>query len=390
MTMAPDLEELARELVDVRRDIHQHPELAFDEHRTADLVAEKLASWGLEVHRGLAKTGVVGTLRAGSSNQAIALRADMDALPIHEANQFDHRSDYDGKMHACGHDGHSTMLLGAAKVLSQTKNFDGVVHFIFQPAEEGGGGGRVMIEEGLFDMFPAEQVYGMHNMPGIPAGTFAMRPGPIMASYDSFDITVRGKGTHAAMPHLGIDPIMVASELVSALQSIVSRSVNPMDQAVLSVTKIHAGDAYNVIPEEVHIAGCTRSFSPRVQELLEQNMGRVIEGVTAAHGATFDFNYQHGYPATVNTEDGVTAAAGAAIDVVGDGKVDTDTPPLMGSEDFAFMLQERPGSYIFIGNGVGDGPGGCMVHNPSYDFNDDIAITGVRYWARLVERELPA
>jgi len=385
--MTLNLDDLGQELLEIRHDIHRHPELAFDEHRTSDVVADKLASWGIEVHRGLARTGVVGTLRAGSSNRAIALRADMDALPIHEANQFEHRSENDGLMHACGHDGHTTMLLGAAKLLAQERRFDGVVHFIFQPAEENEGGGRVMIEEGLFDLFPAEQVYGMHNMPGIPAGSFAMRTGPIMAAFDSFDITLRGKGTHAAMPHLGIDPMPVAAEVVTALQTIVSRSVNPLENAVLSVTQFHGGDAYNVIPEQVKLAGCTRSFLPHVQDQIEQTMGRVISGIAAAHGATFDFDYRRGYPPTINTDDGVAAAAAAAADVVGIDNVNTETPPLMGSEDFAFMLQERPGSYIFIGNG--DGEGSCMVHNPGYDFNDQIALTGVQYWTRLVERELP-
>jgi hippurate hydrolase len=338
--MTLNLDDLGLELLEIRHDIHRHPELAFDEHRTSDVVADKLASWGIEVHRGLARTGVVGTLRAGSSNRAIALRADMDALPIHEANQFEHRSENDGLMHACGHDGHTTMLLGAAKLLAQERRFDGVVHFIFQPAEENEGGGRVMIEEGLFDLFPAEQVYGMHNMPGIPAGSFAMRTGPIMAAFDSFDITLRGKGTHAAMPHLGIDPMPVAAEVVTALQTIVSRSVNPLENAVLSVTQFHGGDAYNVIPEQVKLAGCTRSFLPHVQDQIEQTMGRVISGIAAAHGATFDFDYRRGYPPTINTDQGVAAAAAAAADVVGIDNVNTETPPLMGSEDFAFMLQE--------------------------------------------------
>ncbi|NQV22115.1 MAG: amidohydrolase [Rhodospirillales bacterium] len=385
--MTTGLDALEQELIEIRRDIHRHPEVAFDEFRTSDIVAKQLGDWGIEVHRGLARTGVVGTLRAGTSNRAIGLRADMDALPIQEANRFDHRSVYDGKMHACGHDGPTTMLLGAAKVLAESRNFDGVVHFIFQPAEENEGGGRVMIEEGLFDLFPVEQVYGMHNMPGIPAGSFAMRTGPIMAAFDSFDIILRGKGTHAAMPHLGIDPVVIAAELVTALQTIVSRSVNPLENAVVSVTQFHGGEAYNVIPEEIRLAGCTRSFLPPIQEQIEQTMGRIVSGIAAAHGATFDFDYRRGYPPTINTEEEVAAAAAAAIDVAGAGNVDTDTPPLMGSEDFAFMLQERPGSYIFIGNGNREGT--CMVHNPGYDFNDEIIIAGVSYWTRLVERGLP-
>lgn len=385
--MTSDLDALEQELIEIRRDIHRHPELAFDEFRTSDIVAKQLGDLGIEVHRGLARTGVVGTLRAGTSNRAIGLRADMDALPIQEANRFDHRSVYDGKMHACGHDGHTTMLLGAAKVLAESRNFDGVVHFIFQPAEENEGGSKVMIEEGLFDLFPAEQVYGMHNMPGIPAGSFAMRTGPIMAAYDSFDIILRGNGTHAAMPHLGIDSVVIAAELVTALQTIVSRSINPLENAVVSVTQFHGGNAYNVIPEEVSLAGCTRSFLPHIQEQIEQTMRRIVSGIAAAHGATFDIDYRRGYPPTINTEEGVVAAAAAATDVAGADNVDTNTPPLMGSEDFAFMLQERPGSYIFIGNGNREGS--CMVHNPGYDFNDEIITTGVKYWTRLVERGLP-
>lgn len=388
--MTNGLDALEQELTEIRHDIHSHPEIAFDEFRTSDIVAEKLGAWGIEVHRGLARTGVVGTLRAGTSNRAIGLRADMDALPIQEANQFDHRSVNDGKMHACGHDGHTTMLLGAAKVLAESRNFDGVVHFIFQPAEENEGGGRVMIEDGLFDLFPAEQVYGMHNMPGIPAGSFAMRPGPIMAAFDSFDITLRGRGTHAAMPHLGIDPVVIAAEMVTALQTVVSRTVNPIENAVLSVTQFHGGDAYNVVPDAVKLSGCTRSFLPHIQDQIERNMGRIISGLAAAHGATVDFDYRRGYPPTINTEEGIAAASAAAIDVAGADNVVTDTPPLMGSEDFAFMLQERPGSYIFIGNGDGEGDGSCMVHNPGYDFNDKITTTGVQYWTRLVERELPS
>jgi hippurate hydrolase len=386
--MTDGLGALEQELVEIRRDIHRHPEIAFEENRTSDLVAGKLQAWGLEVHRGLARTGVVGTLRSGRSNRAIALRADMDALPIHEANQFDHRSVHDGKMHACGHDGHTTMLLGAARVLAESLKFDGVVHFIFQPAEENAGGAGVMIKDGLFDLFPAEHVYGMHNMPGISAGSFAMRPGPIMAAFDSFDITIGGQGTHAAMPHMGIDPVVVAAEVVTALQTIVSRSVNPLEGAVVSVTQFQGGNTYNVVPDAVKMGGCTRSFLPKVQDQIEQAMGRIVSGIAAAHGGTFDFDYRRGYPPTINTEEGVAAAAAAAMDIVGPDNVVTDTPPLMGSEDFAFMLQERPGSYIFIGNG--DGEGNCMVHNPGYDFNDQIITTGVQYWTRLVERELPA
>ncbi len=379
---------IVEELTAWRRDIHQHPELAFEETRTAEFVAKKLEEFGLKVHRGLAKTGVVGTLKAGKSSRAIGLRADLDALPMQEANEFDHKSKIDGKMHACGHDGHTIMLLGAAQELAKNPNFDGTVHFIFQPAEENFGGGEVMVKDGLFDLFPVELVFGMHNMPGIPAGTFAMRKGPIMAAYDRFNIKVTGVGAHGAMPHMGVDPVVVAAEIVMALQTIVSRNVPPLENAVISTTMINGGHAYNVIPEEVTLAGGVRTFKPKTQAMVARRMKEVADGICSAHGASCSFEYEHGYPATINTDDAVEATAAAASSVVGAENVDTDVMPVMGSEDFAFMLQEKPGAYIFIGNGKGDGV--CMVHNPLYDFNDEILATGVRYWVNLAEQQLPS
>ena len=373
-----------------RHDIHRHPELAFEEQRTADFVAAKLADWGIEVHRGLAETGVVGVLQGqGSDGRAIGLRADMDALPIAELNDFGYKSRNDGKMHACGHDGHTAMLLGAAKYLAETRNFDGTVCFIFQPAEEMAGGGRVMVEEGLFDSFPVEAVYGLHNMPGIPLGEIAMRAGPAMAASDLIEITVRGRGTHAAFPHLGIDPVVAAAQIVTALQAIVSRGTDPLESGVVSVTQILGGDTWNVIPEHVVLRGTVRSLKAEVRDRLEAEIARVAGHVAAAHGATAEVDYRRGYPSVVNTEANTALAAAVAAEVVGGDKVATEAPPLMGAEDFAYMLQERPGCYIWLGNGGADSPGGCALHNPHYDFNDQAAIIGASYWARLVETALP-
>lgn len=380
------IESYRDELTAIRRDIHMHPELAYEETRTADVVAEQLESFGIEIHRGLATTGVVGTLKAGTANKSIALRADMDALPIQESNDFGHKSVHDMKMHACGHDGHTTMLLGAAKYLSETRDFDGIVHFIFQPAEEGAGGARVMIEEGLFDKFPITAVYGMHNWPGLAVGKFAMRSGPIMAAADTFDIVLTGHGTHAAMPHTGIDPVPIGAQIVTALQTLVSRTADPLDSAVLSVTQFQAGDAYNVIPETATLRGGVRTLRVDTRKRMEADMERVVSGICDAHGAHYDFTYTRGYPPTVNAEEETENAAAAAIDVVGADNVQTDIAPVMGSEDFAYMLQEKPGCYIFIGNG--DGEGTCMVHNPGYDFNDEVLPIGARYWSRLVETQL--
>ena len=365
-----------------RRDIHAHPETAFEEHRTAEVVAGKLAEFGLEVHRGLAGTGVVGTLSAGSGRRAIGLRADMDALDILEANDVAHRSCHDGKMHACGHDGHTTMLLGAARYLAENPNFDGTVHFIFQPAEENEGGGRVMVEEGLFDKFPVEAVYGMHNWPGIPVGQFGVTAGPLMAAFDVFELTISGRGSHAAMPHQGIDPVTVAAHVITALQTITSRNTNPVDAAVVSITQIHAGDTWNVIPNAVMLRGTCRAFTDAVQDGLEPAIRRIADGVCAAFGATMALSYERRYPAAE-----AEVAASAAAAVAGVAQVDRQPTPSMGSEDFAFMLQARPGCYVWIGNGPGEG--GCMLHNPHYDFNDDVLPIGASYWARLVETALP-
>ncbi len=370
-----------------RRDIHAHPETAFEEHRTADVVAAKLAEFGIPVTRGIAGTGVVGTIKAGSGTRAIGLRADMDALHIHEKNGFEHRSQNAGRMHACGHDGHTTMLLGAAKYLAETRNFDGTVHVIFQPAEENEGGGRVMVEEGLFERFPVEAVYGMHNWPGMPVGQFGVMKGPMMASFDIFELTVTGVGCHAAMPQRGVDPVVVAAEIIGALQTIASRSVNPLDAAVVSVTQIHAGDTWNVIPEEVVLRGTTRTFKPEVQDLVEAGIRRRAEGIAAAHGCTVAMRYERRYPATVNSAAETEIAADTLAELVGASNVQRELQPTMGSEDFAFMLQAKPGCYVWIGNGPGDG--GCMLHNPSYDFNDEVLPIGASYWARLVERSLP-
>ena len=369
-----------------RRDIHAHPELGFEEERTAAIVAEKLESFGIEVHRGLAKTGVVGVLEGGPGTGAIALRADMDALPILEAGDAPHRSTSDGTMHACGHDGHTTMLLGAAQYLAETRNFAGTVYFVFQPAEEGLGGGEAMVSEGLFERFPAQAVYGMHNWPGLAAGEIAVRSGPMMAACDEFTIAVEGTGAHGAMPHLGHDSVVAAAQIVTALQSIVARNVDPLEAGVVSVTKIHGGDAFNVIPQAVELAGTVRTFKPQVRDLIAAGIGRIAESTAEALGARATVNLEGRFPATVNTADETDRAEAAAAKVVGVERVHRDLAPCMGSEDFAYMLQARPGSYVWIGNGAG--AGGCFLHNPGYDFNDEILPVGASYWATLVEREL--
>ena len=387
MAVKEEIVAFADEMRAWRRDIHAHPEIAFDEVRTSDIVAEKLESFGIDVHRGLAKTGVVGTLAVGNSNRAIGLRADLDALDIHEENTFDHVSTNPGKMHACGHDGHTAMLLGASKYLSETRQFNGTVQFIFQPAEENEAGGRVMCEDGLFELFPVEAVYGMHNQPGLPLGKFGVRVGPSMASADMFDIQISGKGSHAAHPHQGADPIVTGAEIVTALQRVVSRSANPIEATVISVTQFHAGTNTNVIPETANIKGTCRALSRSVQDMIEARMEQVAKGIAAAHGLTADFTYDRRYPVLVNTQDETLKAIKAAQSVVGEENVATDHPPTMGSEDFAWMLLERPGCYIRVGNGEGE-DGGCVVHNPLYDFNDDAAVYGASYWAELVEQEL--
>lgn len=378
----------AEDLTEWRRHIHAHPETAFEEHETAEFVAARLGDFGISVHRGLGGTGVVGTLKAGTGNRAIGLRADLDALDLTEMNEFAHRSVHDGKMHACGHDGHTVMLLGAARYLAETQGFDGTVHFIFQPAEENEAGGRRMIADGLFERFPVEGVYGMHNMPGIEVGKIAMRAGPMMASADFFFITVTGVGAHGAFPHSGIDPIPIAAEIVLALQSIVSRNADPMLSAVLSVTQFHGGHTNNVIPETVTLSGTTRAFKPEIQDLFERRIAEVAKGIAAAHGARAEVRYDRRYMPTINTPEETEFAAAAAAKVVGEANVLRHLPPVMGAEDFGWMLKERPGCYVWIGNGKEKG--GCMVHNPRYDFNDEILPIGASYWARLVEDLLPA
>ncbi len=386
MNTIKELEDLQKEMQTWRRDIHAHPEIAFEEHRTAQVVAEKLESFGIEVETGIAGTGVVGTLKKGTGNRSIGLRADLDALLINEANEFEHKSKNPGKMHACGHDGHTVMLLGAAKYLAEQGNFDGTVNFIFQPAEENEGGGKAMIEDGLFDKYPVESVFGMHNIPGMPVASFAIKPGPIMAAFDIFNVKIVGKGGHAAMPQTTIDPIIVGTKIIDAYQSIVSRYIDPQDPVVLSVTQFHAGDAYNVIPNEVEIKGCTRCFSPKVQKQLEDQMKQITKSICDAYGATYEFEFEHRYPATINSEEEAEIAGRVAQTLVGEDRVNLSPQAAMGSEDFAYMLQEKPGSYIWIGNG--DGEGTCMIHNPGYDFNDEILPIGATYWVKMAEEIL--
>ncbi|MBC7916977.1 MAG: amidohydrolase [Rhodoferax sp.] len=374
----------------VRRDLHAHPELCFEENRTADIVAAKLAEWGIEFHRGLGTTGVVGIVKAGTSDKAIGLRADMDALPMQEVNTFAHTSRHAGKMHACGHDGHTAMLLAAAQHLAKHRNFDGTVYLIFQPAEEGGGGAREMIKEGLFEKFPMEAVFGMHNWPGAKAGQFAVSPGPVMASSNEFKIILRGKGGHAAMPHNTVDPIPAACQLVLALQTIVSRNTKPIDAAVVSVTMVHAGEATNVVPNSVELQGTVRTFSVAVLDMIEQRMREVSSNTAAAFGVQCEFEFVRNYPPTINSAIEAEFARKVMVGIVGEANVSAQEPT-MGAEDFAYMLMAKPGCYAFIANGEGDhreighGGGPCMLHNPSYDFNDELIPLGATYWVRLAE-----
>ena len=372
-----------------RRDLHMHPETAFEELRTSDFVAGKLAEFGYEVHRGLAGTGVVGTLRGTKpdNGRAIGLRADMDALNMEEMNSFSHRSQLKGKMHGCGHDGHITMLLGAARYLAETRNFAGKIYLIFQPAEEGAGGGRRMVEDGLFEKFPVEAVYGMHNMPGIPVGSFGTRAGAILTAMDLFEIRVDGVGTHAATPELGVDPIVVASQIVLGLQALVSRELNPLVSVVLTITEFRAGTgALNNVPDHATLRGTARILNPEVRDSIEGRVRRITEGIAHAHRARVDIKYWQNYPPLVTDPEHTKFAVGIAEEVAGKGKVDANYPPNMASEDFSFMLQEKPGAYVFIGNGPEDN--GRILHNPLYDFNDEILPIGASYWARLVETSM--
>ncbi len=395
MRLAEGIVDLQAEIQAIRRDIHAHPELCFAEHRTAAIVADKLKAWGLAVHTGLGGTGVVGTLRRGTSTRAVGLRADMDALPLQEHNSFEHASTYQGRMHACGHDGHTAMLLAGARWLSLHGGFDGIVHFIFQPAEEGGAGAQKMIDDGLFTRFPCEAVFGMHNWPGAAVGTFSTTPGPMMASSNEFEVTLRGKGAHAALPQNGIDPVLVATHLVQAFQSIITRNKKPIDAAVLSVTEIHAGDATNIIPDSAIVRGTVRTFTVETLDLIETRMRELSEQLPLAFGATGSLHFHRNYPPTINHPGQAAFAASVMRELVGDDQVNDQCEPTMGAEDFAFMLQAKPGCYVFIGNGdgthreSGHGMGPCMLHNPSYDFNDELIPLGGSFWVRLAQRFLP-
>ena len=386
MTVIDQIREFADELTEFRRDIHAHPELGYHEERTADRVARQFAAYGVEVHRGLAKTGVVGTLRRGNSTRSVGLRAEFDALPIVERNKFAHRSRHDGRMHACGHDGHATMLLGAARQLAAAGTFDGAVHFIFQPAEEGGGGAEIMIKEGLFEQFPCDAVFGMHNMPGLAAGKFSIRPGPMMAGAAFFDIAIDGVGGHGAMPESAVDPVVVASQIAVAMQTIVSRNIRPFDPAVVSVTQIHAGDAYNVIPARAMMHGTARGFTPETMRLIGERIAKLASSIAAGFGASATTDYKIIYPPLVNHAAEARYIADVAADLVGEDNIARDGTQLMASEDFSFMLNARPGAFIYIGNG--DGEGSCEVHNPNYDFNDAILPLGAALWVKLVEKRL--
>ena len=386
MTLVKNLKQLHAEMRKWRQHLHQFPETAFEETQTAAFISEKLTSFGLDVHQGLGRTGVVATLSAGNSKKKIALRADMDALFIQEQNIFSHASCHDGKMHACGHDGHSAMLLGAASYLSKNRHFDGTVYFIFQPAEEGRAGAKQMINDGLFDQFPADCVFGMHNFPDIPVGHFAVKTGAMMASSDSFEIIITGKATHAAIPHLGCDPIVVAAQLINSLQTIVSRNIDPADCAVLSITQIHAGNTWNAIPESVVLRGTFRSFNENVKTLIVDKMTQLVNSICTGFDVSvkIQFNPENeGYPVTFNTQAETAIALKAAQAVAGDTCVNQNPTPSMGAEDFSFMLQEKPGCYIWIGNGSSENS--CLLHNPHYDFNDEILPVGAAYWVKLVE-----
>ena len=390
MSSVDSIRKYHAELTALRRDIHAHPELAFEESRTSTLVAERLKSWGIEVHTGLAKTGVVGVIAGKKSGaRAVGLRADMDCLPIEETGNVPYRSLSAGKMHACGHDGHTTMLLGAARYLAETRNFSGTAYVIFQPAEEGGGGGEVMIKEGLFKRFPAAEVYAVHNYPGLPAGKIAVRAGPVMAATDEIQIIVRGKGGHAAFPHLAVDPVVVSAQVIGALQTIASRGVDPVDAVVVSICSLQTSQvgAFNVIPDSVKMIGTVRTFRPATRDFAEQRLRLICSKTAEALGGSAEVQYMRGYPATVNSPREAQFAARVGERVFGAGNVVTDFDPVMGGEDFSYMLQERPGAYVFLGQG--GGPGACFLHNPSYDFNDAVIPLGAGYLAALVEESLP-
>ncbi len=379
------------ELTAFRRDLHAHPEIAFEENRTSDAVVSALGSWGIETNRGLARTGVIGVIRgrASSSGRSVGLRADMDCLPMHEAGSVPYKSVNAGRMHACGHDGHTTMLLGAARYLNETRNFDGTVHLIFQPAEERGGGGGVMVREGLFDKFPMDEVYALHNWPMMPPGTMAVRPGPMMAATDEIEISIQGKGGHGAMPHLAVDPVVVAAHVITALQTIASRNVSPVDAVVVSVCSMTTSQVgvHNVIPNAVDLVGTVRTFRPETRALAENRVREITSNIAQAFGATAKITYKQGYPATVNSAREAEFAAQVGERIFGKGNVAREFDPTMGGEDFAFLLQEKPGAYVFLGQGGGEL--GCLLHNPNYDFNDAVIPLGAGYLAALAEAALP-
>ncbi len=380
----------AASIAAVRRDIHAHPELCFQEQRTADVIAKQLTDWGIPIHRGMGTTGVVAILKNGTSSRAVGLRADIDALPMTEHNTFAHASQHKGKMHACGHDGHTAMLLAAAKHLSKHRNYDGTVYLVFQPAEEGGGGAREMIKDGLFEKFPMEAIFGAHNWPGMAVGQFAVKSGPCFASSNEFKITIHGKGAHAAMPNNGIDPVPVACQLVQAFQTIITRNKRPIDTGVISVTMIHAGEATNVVPDSCVIQGTVRTFTNEVLQMIEERMALIAEHTAAAFGATCEFAFKRNYPPTINHTAETAFARRLMSDIVGADNVH-EFEPTMGAEDFSFFLQKIPGAYFLIGNGDGShrigghGLGPCMLHNPSYDFNDDLIPLGATCWVRMAE-----
>ncbi|MGR4870383.1 M20 aminoacylase family protein [Variovorax sp. LARHSF232] len=393
MKLIDSLVDQASGIAALRREIHAHPELCFEEVRTADLVAAKLTEWGIPIHRGMGTTGVVGIVKNGTSTRAVGLRADMDALPVTELNTFAHASTIKGKMHACGHDGHTAMLLAAAQHLARHRNFDGTVYLVFQPAEEGGGGAREMIKDGLFDQFPMEAVFGMHNWPGMEAGQFAVSPGPVMASSNQFHITIRGKGGHAALPHTSIDPVPIGAEMVMAFQTILTRNMKPTESGVISTTMFHAGEAPTVTPDNCELKGTVRTFTLEVLDLIEKRMKEIAEGICAAHGAKCDFNFVRTYPPTINTEAEANFARRVMAGIVGEDNV-LRQDGAMTAEDFSFMLQAKPGAYAWIGNGDGmhrdmhHGAGPCTLHNASYDFNDGLIPLGATCWVQLAEQFL--
>jgi amidohydrolase len=386
LVVIDEIRQFVPELVAIRHDIHAHPELAYQEQRTSELVATLLTSFGCEVHRGLGKTGVVGRLTHGASSRTLGLRADMDALPLTETNHFPHRSRHDGRMHACGHDGHTTMLLGAALYLAATRAFDGTVNFIFQPAEEGEGGAPAMIKDGLFELFPCDNVFAMHNMPGLAVGKFATRPGAASAGVAMFEIAVAGIGGHGAIPESAIDPVVTAAHIAMALQTIVARNIRPFEPAVVSVTQIHAGDAFNVIPSSAVLRGTARAFSPETLRLIGANVERIAANIAAGFGATASTSFRIINPPMINDAAQTTFVADVAAALVGEENVARDCAPIMAGDDFAFMLEARSGAFLYIGNG--DGEGSCEVHNPNYDFNDEILPLGASLWAKLVETRL--